>query len=182
MDLGPCGACPAGWLPAGACRRALGCVVVAAGVGEQVGPVLFRPGVLGTGDQKFAWLGELVGVPPGVHHSLSQDEVAVAGFPYPRADADVHLRVDRGSLAHGLLCWPLGRGNQVLRHGAAPAGYRVGVSACSSGSSAHSSTTITMAGSSGVGSHTRFPSAAIRAARWSSRATVSRKRPVACSG
>lgn len=51
-----------------------------------------------------------------------------------------------------------------------------------SGSSAYSSTMMTSAGSSGVGSQTRFPSAAIRAARSSKRLTASRNSWVAWAG
>jgi hypothetical protein len=82
--------------------------------------------VFGIGDQEFARLGELVGVPAGIERSLAQYQVHVAAFPDSQADTDIHLRADGGSFAHGCLRRPLGRGDQVHRDGAAPARYRVG--------------------------------------------------------
>ena len=75
-------------------------------VGQQVGPVAFRDGVFGIGDQEFARLGDLVGMPAGIDRPGPEDQVRIALFPHPQADADIHLRADSGVLAHRGLSRP----------------------------------------------------------------------------
>jgi hypothetical protein len=87
-------------------------------IGDQVGPVPFRRGVLGAGDQECARLGELMGVPSGIECALAENQVDVAAFPHAQAYPDIHLGADR-ALSHGLLARPLGGGNQADRHGTA---------------------------------------------------------------
>ena len=110
------------WSAGGAVRGVPGYPLVV----DQVGPVAFRRGVLGIGNQELAGLGELVGVPPGVDRSLPEDQVHVALFPHAQADSHIHLRAYGGVLAHRGLGGPLSRGNQVDCVGAAPAGDGVG--------------------------------------------------------
>jgi len=49
---------------------------------------------------------------------LARESNRCRGVPGPQADADIHLGAD-GAFAHGLLAWPLGRGNEIYRDGAA---------------------------------------------------------------
>ena len=66
---------------------------------------------------------------PAAEHSLAEDQVHVSRFPDAEAYPHVHLRSD-GTLPHGFLRWPLGRGYQCHGEGASEARYRVGVVHC----------------------------------------------------
>ena len=96
------------------------------GIVDQVGPVPFRHGVLGIGYQECARLIEHVRVPAGFECALAQDQVDFAAFPHAQAYPGIHLRADR-AFAHGILAWPLGRGDQLDRDGPAQPGHRIGV-------------------------------------------------------
>jgi hypothetical protein len=56
---------------------------------------------------------------------LPEDQIGIAAFPHAQADADIHLGAD-GAFAHGLLAWPLSRGDQVDRGGPAAPGGGIG--------------------------------------------------------
>jgi hypothetical protein len=94
-------------------------------IADQVSPVPLRAGVLRSGDQKRAGLGERVRVPSGIERFLPQDQLDVAAFPDAQAYPHVHLRAD-GVFSHGLLGWPLRGGDEVDRDGAAAPGDGVG--------------------------------------------------------
>jgi hypothetical protein len=82
--------------------------------------------VLGGGDEELARRVERVGVPACSEHALSEDEIDVLALADAEADAHVHLRADR-ALSHGLLGWPLGRGDEVDGDRASATGDRVSV-------------------------------------------------------
>ena len=82
---------------------ALICLEVGAGAARNV--------VLGCTDQEFSRRVELVSIPAGAEHSLAEDQVHVSRFTDAEAYPHVHLRSD-GTLSHGFLRWPLGRGYQ----------------------------------------------------------------------
>ena len=142
----------------------------------------FRHGVLGIGYQECARLVELVRVPAGFECSLAEDQVYVAAFPHAQAYPDIHLRADR-AFAHGILAWPLGRGQEHDRDGPAKPCHRIGVG-------------VGLLGQFGVFVHDdhqrrivrcRAPRSvsrlrAIRAARRFSSVTASRNNSVACPG
>jgi hypothetical protein len=66
-------------------------------------------------------------VPGGFEHSLPEDEVYFAAFPHAQAYPGIHWRADR-AFAHGILAWPLGRGDQPDRDSPAQPRHRIGVS------------------------------------------------------
>ena len=92
----------------------------------QVGPVPFRHGVLGIGNQECARLAELVGVPAGFECALSQDQIHVAAFPHAQAYPGIHLRADR-AFTHGILARPLRCREQGDRYGPAQPGHGIGI-------------------------------------------------------
>lgn len=97
-----------------------------AGIVHQVGTGAAGDVVFRGADQELAGGVELVRVPAGLDHALSQDELSVAGFADAEAQPDIHLGADR-ALAHGVLGRALGGGDQVDRWCAATSRDRIGV-------------------------------------------------------